>query len=1251
MQPKLLLLTCFACMCSAAAPTGDRRPTEGYLPRFSRRVPPAIRQRLPLHHSLANAPGLDRFPATFGVPFPRGALKSADHVRVLTAGDREVPAVVRRTATWEHPDGDVQWIRVDCPLNKGQRYWLEFGTGVRRSQAVPTVKVDRGAEAIVVDTGPLRLTFSKRVSTLIAAAELHGTPVLPAGSQRPMSLVDEQGRVAATSDSPEDYRIQVEQAGPLHCVIRASGWYRLESGEGLCQYTTRVHAYAGEAFVRVVHTFVVAYDTDKVRLRDIAVPFVLDPTGEANAAFGTDAAAPLSQTAAPIGAHLIQDHHKHFTLRGADAVLLGEGARAAGWFDLSGPTAGLAVGLRHMWQEYPKELETQPGAMVIHLWPAHGDRLLDFGARGQLGPELYKQWDHIYWRNWYKGGLDRYDQAMGVAKTNELVLAFHAGDRRQAVAQCTTLERPVWVWADPEWMCKSDVFGRLSAVSPKKSPQVEHKIAVGFERFEHLRRHMEDYGMIHYGDVHYVVNHDKDNHRWVARPWRCWASRFYGFPLVCWTQFVRTGSPRHLMFGMDNAKHVMDVDMSHVTDKAHGKRRGGRYGGNGGIIHYGGNMYDIGCDTHVQQLLYAYYLLGYRRAWDVLMEEAEDFLWLDENNASGHLRRYAHRMTGGSMRAFIALYRATWDERFLALARRLADHCYENQSPDGTIRYDDVYMAPGLFTYYQATGDRRMLELFLRCMRKQAQTSLPMSDPRAYSFYGPAMAYFTTDDPSYLARSVKWMSDFAACIDENDDPFWRGHTKGYWDYCHLTVHTLYMPYLIEALSTCSEAVEPRPDSPVTGGSIVLRRPTTEPFRVSAVWGCYSPTFSNGVPLRRWEAYCKRYQPSARLVVTDPQGREAAAQPFPVAAALGEVAIEVPPGPPGDYRLSLKSDYGLPLKLNLMHTSLDQYVFDVSQGYVAFGERHYFMVPKGRTHFALGLKAQALRCKLGVRIFAPDGKEAATWEKDLGSSPLVDHATIEWDVPKEQDGQCWSLCVTPGGKKVERVYLKFDGPAYVAPSPATFFIPRVEPPREGRGQAPEGPTPPPGKRLALGPGHALLISRGRELGEGRYERLSAKEGTIEFWLKADWDPHDLRDRGLLSCGGLRAYRRGAIGTYVLLVKPMRQSGFVLSPKRWHHVAIVWTMEAEKTGIPDARLFVDGVAFGQFNWAAQGDLGDWTAPDIRLGSERAIEVDDVRISGTARYSDDFSPAPLGEPDRETLAQLKFEGDLPAWAKVNR
>ncbi|MHC4916820.1 MAG: RIFT barrel domain-containing protein, partial [Planctomycetota bacterium] len=99
-------------------------------------------------------------PFRCGVPFPKGKLKDAVSLRLLSAAGEEIPCQVEKTASW--PDGSVKWVLVDflaaAPGGKGRvAARLEWGAGVSRKAAPKrAVKVVEGGEGVSVDTGRIR---------------------------------------------------------------------------------------------------------------------------------------------------------------------------------------------------------------------------------------------------------------------------------------------------------------------------------------------------------------------------------------------------------------------------------------------------------------------------------------------------------------------------------------------------------------------------------------------------------------------------------------------------------------------------------------------------------------------------------------------------------------------------------------------------------------------------------------------------------------------------------------------------------------------------------------------------------------------------------------------------------------------------------------------------------------------------------------------------------------------------------------
>ena len=1222
------------------------RPTEGYLPRFTRTVKPAVRERVRIVSDFPEELGLAEWPATFGVPFPRGALRSAEHVRVVTAGGAVIPAQIIRTATWERPDGDVKWILVDLAAKRGEQYFVEYGTAVRPVDKA-FAAAEQSAERIVVTKWPLRVSFSRRQSHLIEAARLdrnrnhqfeQNEQVLHARNR--MSMTDHRGTVYSTSDSPEDYRVEVETEGYRRVVVKASGWYRDEKGDGLCKYITRVHLYAGQPFLRVIHTFIVAFDTDKTQIRDIAVPFGLadGPVRSVTCPIETGFRAATIET--PVGSHLVQDSADHFAICDAQGEVVKEGRRVGGWLHVQGDRGGVAVGLRNMWQEHQKELEATRDGIVAHLWPAHSGRPLDFRASSWLGPERYQKWGHgTYYLDFYRTGLDNFDNAMGLAKTNEMILAFHgpgAEPATNARAACAALEGAPFLTPEPAWMGKTDAFGPLPAYDPERFGDIERKWDLAFGRYEFLSEHIGNHGFFDYGDVNHGVNFDREQSCWVQSPWRRMSSRFYGISVMPWVQFARTGSRRHLQWAIDNARHVMDIDMCHIDGRIDGykyaKHAGGRYGGNGGIIHYAANIYQIGCDSHVSPWMFCYYLTGYRRAWDVLMEEGQYYVKQFERGVL--LQRFQGRMTTGALRTVLELWNATWDQRYLSYAHRLAELCYKGAGKSGgTVQYHDVYYTPALAMYYQATGDERMKALFLRTIRRLNEDRIAMHDPRGYSFYGPAMAYYFTADPSYLRRSAFWMQQYEEELNVGDDPLWRGVPRGRWEFCHNCLQLLYGPYLVGALATLDKPVEPAADASAGGEEIWLNNPDGRAFTARVQWFAYARPFYWGVHMGKWAAYCQKHKPLGRVVVLDPQDRvvASAGMAFEEQPHGAAVTLDVPAGRPGLYRIAREGADAAPVWLVLLSSPFDQWVLQIQRGGVSQSESYYFRAPKGMETLSLRYKVFVLRKEVEVSLVDPAGEIAKTEKRQYTGAAQGEWTTWDVPVPQAHRGKLWRFQVRPLIPQIQEVLLRIDGVApVVSVAPNSYFDPSRIP-----GIHKASPLTAPSRMKTqvriIAPGEQLVIPRGAKIEGGRYKHLDAAQGTIEFWMRPDWRQDDLLDCAFLRCGALHVYRRSQLGTYIGLGDATYQSAFLLRPGIWHHIAIAWEFTLPK---PSIHLLIDGVPFGRLQFGSLEGIGDWTGPNIEIGANAPLHITGLRVSGVARHEELQSGALSPPSDDHTL-----------------
>ena len=133
-------------------------------------------------------------------------------------------------------------------------------------------------------------------------------------------------------------------------------------------------------------------------------------------------------------------------------------------------------------------------------------------------------------------------------------------------------------------------------------------------------------------------------------------------------------------------------------------------------------------------------------------------------------------------------------------------------------------------------------------------------------------------------------------------------------------------------------------------------------------------------------------------------------------------------------------------------------------------------------------------------------------------------------------------------------------------------------------------------------------------------ISNKSGTIEFWLKPNWDPtdqednffiHQNNDRIELNRTNSQLNLRFGINKHV----PLTYNISSWSASEWHHIAFSW--ESEK----NISLFIDGVQVNKtslslIDHALTGFfyLGSTTSPSLQIDGV----IDEVRISNVARDS---------------------------------
>ena len=631
------------------------------------------------------------WPVTRGVPLPRGIAAEPEALWLADAQGEGVSLQSRPLSRW--PDGSIKWVLVDFQADvpaAGQAvYYLCCGGERRDAPPAARLQISEDDACLVVSTGPLRFAVSKQCYGLVQAVGL--------GRQEAGDFVEEvavasrggdswadiceafegretqrriygMGGVCRASLGDEAYRVEVEEAGPLRAVIRCEGALQAEApmhhygGYQPFRLVTRIYAFAGHTFLRVLHTIVVACDPGQTELRELAVRIPLDGDGKRCYQMGGNR--PMTGVLdADEGLLLAQRQDRHFRLarrRGGRSEVVAEGERAGGWAVLAGEEAGVGVALRHIVEEYPKALGVDGGGIDVFLWKDPDGGRLDFRRYAE----------EVAWHE----GEGVYSDGLGTAKTSEFFIDYFRSASGEEARLQALLNWPQ-VAVDPLWMAHCEVTGGFAPLDSAVFPRSERMLD-GF--LDWMARSIEVnrwYGFFDWGDV--LVAWEESTGDWRFRGRWGWCNSEWDPRHGVWIQYARSGDGRWFRLGEAMTRHSMDVDTCHY----HPLRPymvGGCF--RHSIDHFG----DEPCASHtfIDNWIDYYYLTGDLRTLEVLGEAGEFFLryrWSEDPRFSFSLRSIANVLRG-----LLYLWELTGEARFKQRAEEVFEAIARGQNDDGS---------------------------------------------------------------------------------------------------------------------------------------------------------------------------------------------------------------------------------------------------------------------------------------------------------------------------------------------------------------------------------------------------------------------------------------------------------------------------------------------------------------------------------------------------------------------------------------
>jgi hypothetical protein len=592
-----------------------------------------------------------------GVPFPKGLLNTPEQIRIAGLDGMQRAVQPKVISHWK--DGSARWVLVDFPAAAGEKYYLKFrdeATEPAPTNSAAQVNVIDESNNVTIDTGAICVQIS-RDKLIKQVQRKDGTALFGPSSIR--LEIQSADKPVELKMLPAE-KMKVEEKGPLCATVALSGRFAAE-GEvsGFC-YDVRVHTFAGSPKLDVIVTITHRAKREvSVAVRDASLHFAL-PEVTSEVVIGTDHGA---ETIGGGVVSAIQFDDLNFEILG-DGKKVAKGTRLPGWLAMPANKGWLILGVRHFWQNHPKELFIMPRAVGVRLWAG-------------------------------RSATDGFDWEGGLAKTHEIIVDFSEG-------RPTNYElSPLRVTMPPAWACGTEALG--GSMLPRCEESLER-----FAYWELMRQaSMQEWvramptGFRNYGDAYLGGPYKGKN---------AYSNLEYDVPYNFLMAFLRTGDAWYLEPAEAMARHQADIDTDNFTGRSWKHSP----------MHTTTEA-EFG-HAFVRGLLLHYLLTGEQRSLDAA-GRIGDYV-AAQLQAGGGIGN--ERQIGWSLYAMTGLYDVTRDEKYIRAAEALCNRLVAGQSPTGQfkIRWDNRIaffngiVMNGMLSVYQHNGSEDLAQAIMKMGRR-----------------------------------------------------------------------------------------------------------------------------------------------------------------------------------------------------------------------------------------------------------------------------------------------------------------------------------------------------------------------------------------------------------------------------------------------------------------------------------------------------------------------------------------------------
>lgn len=718
-----------------------------------------------LHFEIVSRYNKEKEPATTAIPLKMGELQPENLSRLQVHDHvHAVPAQLKPTAFWK--DGSVKWLLIhflaDLPANKEKDYFVsdDFtgtnGPGTDHASSPDTVSLSLEGGSLSVDTGSLQVKLAAPGSARLFERVKSPWCTLEGNQLEGPCLTDTAGSSYCVRLDENGWEIL--EAGPVKAMVRARGKH-LGADKTWFDFSVLLSFWAGKPWMNIDYQFINCEDDKNLAHRKKMV------INNEQAGLKYDKNYPyeelqsirfklhLTKENTPVQHSIYTSSFNFHSTKADETRKLSETITAdtvvntanemfpevlfsiftADWRN---ETYGLAAGIYQAYQNFPKALESDRDGIVINLLPDTGNPL---------------------------------KVPQGVARTSRFYLYFHEPelDDHMLVDRAHQFEMMPLPVPDVKAYVEAGMF----------KDYVSGRYHCPTERFlyRYVDSRAKGLGILNFGDgpEWEYIKQGRSAGEII------WINNEYDMPHNFMIMLARSGDRRYFDYLKAATEHWYDVDLCHYSNQPY--KKGLLY--THSVDHISGQP--VPSHQWVEGFLDYYHMTGNPNGLEAAMSIGHGLLELMELPIYHTTATVEPREIGWAMRTFMALYRETNDDTWLAACRPIVDVYirWAKELGTWTTPYPDNYMdrvpfmihvgLEGLYQYYEQCPDGEVKNTILtvvddmidHCYIKRADMFMGKQYPavRFQNLNGMvleslAIAYELTGNRDYIKKGLGMFS-------------------------------------------------------------------------------------------------------------------------------------------------------------------------------------------------------------------------------------------------------------------------------------------------------------------------------------------------------------------------------------------------------------------------------------------------------------------------------------------------------------